>query len=60
MNSESINDIVDSALTKGTIEAECENCGVSIECEISAKTAWCEVCEKMVRIKNPLITMGLQ
>ena len=58
MKAESIQEIVDSALISGTIEAECEKCGMSIECESDAKTAWCDVCEKVVKIKNPLIELG--
>ena len=58
MKEESIQEIVDSALIHGTVEAECERCGMTIECSIDAKRAWCDKCEKTVDIKNPLITMG--
>jgi hypothetical protein len=58
MISEQYQEIVDTALLKGIVEADCMECGMSIECEIDAKTAWCDVCEKTVRVKNPLIELG--
>jgi hypothetical protein len=58
MKNDSIGDIVDSALLNGIVEAECEKCGMSIQCETDAKTAWCGLCEKRVTVKNPLKELG--
>lgn len=58
MKSEFIEKIVDQALMTGTVEADCMECGIAIECPTDAKKAWCDRCEKTVDIKNPLITMG--
>jgi hypothetical protein len=56
----SIIEMVDEALLNGTIEAECKQCGMPIQCETDSKTAWCEICEKVVKVKNPLIELGLR
>ena len=58
MKENSIQEIVDLALLSGIVEAECEICGTSIQCEFDAKTAWCRICEKSVTIKNPLKRLG--
>jgi hypothetical protein len=58
MKSEFIERMVDQALIKGTVEADCMECDMAIECSTDAKRAWCDNCEKTVDIKNPLITMG--
>ena len=58
MKNETIQEIVDSALISGTVEAECLECGITIQCETSASTAWCEICGKIVKIKNPLMELG--
>ena len=50
--------IVDKALLEGIVEADCCECGMSIECESGVKTAWCDICQKIVKVKNPLIEMG--
>ena len=58
VKSEMIEEIVDSALIYGMVDAECTECGVSIQCETDALTAWCEICSKIVKIKNPVIELG--
>ena len=58
MKTETIQEIVDSALISGTVEAECLECGITIQCETNASTTWCEICGKIVKIKNPLMELG--
>ena len=58
MTTETIHDIVDSALLSGMVEAECMECGMTIQCETGATTAWCNNCDRIVKIKNPLIDIG--
>ena len=60
MATEAIQKLVDSALLSGTVEAECEECGLSIQCETDASRAWCDICNKIVRVKNPLIELGFK
>ncbi|MBW2173226.1 MAG: hypothetical protein JRF64_00995 [Deltaproteobacteria bacterium] len=57
MNSR-IEDMADSALLEGIIDAECMECGILIQCEPDAATAWCESCDKVVRVKNYLRIHG--
>jgi len=58
MTTEMIQKIVDSAIMSGMVEAECSECGITIQCETDASTAWCDNCDKIVKIKNPLIDLG--
>jgi len=58
MKTETMQEIVDTALINGTVEAECVECGWSIHCESSASSAWCDNCGKIVKIKNPVIELG--
>ena len=58
MTTETIQEIVDSALISGIVEAECMECGMTIQCETDASTAWCDNCDRIVKIKNPLKDMG--
>jgi len=58
MESEDIEKMVDAALIEGIIEAECMECGVSIQCEPDATTAWCGNCEKVVKVRNFLRALG--
>jgi len=55
---ENIKDMVDSALLNGIIEAECMDCGTSLQCEPDATQAWCDNCDKMVNVRNDLIKFG--
>lgn len=57
MNSR-IEDMADSALLQGIIDAECMECGILIQCEPDAATAWCDNCGKVVRVKNYLRIHG--
>ncbi len=57
MNSR-IEDIADSALLEGIIDAECMECGILIQCEPDAIAAWCDNCDKVVRVKNYLRIHG--
>ena len=56
---EKIEEMADSALLDGVIEAECGQCGMLIQCEPDAATAWCDNCDKVVSVKNYLRTYGL-
>ena len=58
MKSEFIEEMVDQALVKGTVETDCMECGMGIECPANASRAWCDNCEKMVDIKNPVRELG--
>ena len=58
MKTETIQEIVDSALISGIVEAECMECGMTIQCETDASTSWCDNCDRIVKIKNPMIDMG--
>jgi hypothetical protein len=58
MRAETLQEIVDSAILSGTVEVECVECGLSIICETDAATTWCDVCSKVVRVRNPLIELG--
>ena len=58
MTSGGIKELVDRALMSGTVEAECTECGITIQCEASALTAWCDQCEKTVKVVNPLTKLG--
>ncbi len=53
-----IYEFVDNAYLEGIIEAECKECGLMIQCELDATSAYCDICEKTVRVKNFLIDMG--
>jgi len=59
MKSEKVEKMVDAALIEGVIEAECMECGVTIQCEFDATTAWCENCKKVVKVNNFLRILGL-
>ncbi len=58
MTTETIHEIVDSALLSGMVEAECMKCGMTIQCETDASSAWCDNCDRIVKILNPMIDMG--
>jgi hypothetical protein len=58
VESEDIEKMVDAALLEGLIEAECMECGVSIQCEPDATTAWCGNCKKVVKVMNFLRALG--
>jgi len=53
-----LKEIVDAALLDGIVEAECTKCGMGLQCEPDATTAWCDNCDKIVKVKNPLIING--
>ena len=58
MGIENITEMVDSALLNGVIECECMECGISLQCEPDATKAWCDNCDKLVKIRNDLIKFG--
>ena len=60
MATEAIQELVDSALLSGMVEVECTECGMTIQCETDASRSWCGVCNKVVRVKNPLIELGFK
>jgi predicted RNA-binding Zn-ribbon protein involved in translation (DUF1610 family) len=58
MGTEDIEQLVDSALLKGILEAECLQCGTSLQCEPDATHTWCDNCNQIVRVRNELIKLG--
>ena len=58
MGTENIGKVVDSALLSGIIESECMECGTSLQCEPDAGEAWCDNCDKIVKVRNDLIKFG--
>ena len=52
MDMRSIEEMADAALIERIIEAECMECGISIQCEPDARTAWCDNCDKIVKVRN--------
>jgi len=58
MESWEIEKMVDDALLKGIIEAECMECGLTMQCEADATTAWCDNCDKTVKVRNFLKELG--
>ena len=56
---EHIQKLADDALMEGIIEAECTDCGTTIQCEPDARTAWCDNCNKSVKVKNILQALGM-
>jgi hypothetical protein len=58
MDESGISQLVDKALLEGIIEAECMECGVSLQCRPDAKQSWCDNCNKTVEIRNDLIKHG--
>jgi hypothetical protein len=58
MKQEEIEQMVDDALMEGIIEAECMECGLTIQCEADATTAWCDNCNRVVTVKNFLKDLG--
>ena len=59
MDTEQIEEIADAALMDGIIEAECLECGATIQCEPDARTAWCDNCGKHVKVENLLHVLGM-
>ena len=59
MTQKELNEMVDDALEQGIIEADCVECGYTIQCEPDAKKAWCENCGKLVKINNFMGHFGL-
>lgn len=59
MDMEEIEQMAEAALLDGIIDAECTECGISVQCEPDAGTAWCERCDKVVKVKNLLRMYGL-
>jgi hypothetical protein len=58
MESKDIEKMVDDALLKGIIEVECMECGLTIQCEPDATTAWCDNCSRVVKIRNFMKQLG--
>ncbi len=59
MDMEKIEEMARATLLEGIIEAECMECGIATQCEPDAKTAWCDNCNKVVKVRNFLIALGL-
>ena len=58
MKPEEIEQIVDDALITGIIEAECTQCGITLQCEADANTAFCQNCNETVTVRNILQELG--
>jgi len=58
MESWEIEKMVDDALLEGIIEAECMECGITIQCEADTTTACCDNCDKTVKVRNFLKQLG--
>jgi ribosomal protein S27E len=58
MESDEIENMVDDALLKGIIEAECVECGHTTQCEADATTAWCNNCSRAVKVRNFMKHLG--
>ena len=58
MKSDEIEKMVDDALMEGIIEAECMECGITIQCETDATTAFCQNCNKVVKVHNFMQELG--
>ena len=58
MEKENVEQLVDSALLNGILEAECLQCGTTLQCAPDATRAWCDNCEKIVKVRNELIKLG--
>lgn len=59
MTQEEINELVDDALEQGIIEADCVECGYTIQCGFDAQKAWCDNCCKIVKVHNFMGHLGL-
>ena len=59
MDTRELEELVDAAILEGIIEAECVDCGVTIQCEPDARTAWCDNCNKLVKVNNILLELGM-
>ena len=59
MKDEELAQMVDTALLDGLIEAECLTCGMILQCEPDAESAWCDHCGRIAKIRNPIIESGL-
>ena len=58
MKSDDIEKMVDDALMEGIIEVECLECGLTIQCEADATTAFCDNCDRVVKVRNFLQELG--
>ena len=58
MNLEEFNRRVDEVLMNGYLDADCTECGFTIQVETDATTAWCHNCDKLVKINNFMVQMG--
>ena len=54
-----IQKILEEALMDGVVISKCKKCRKEIRTEPDAQTAWCEGCNKIVDVVNPLIIAGL-
>jgi hypothetical protein len=54
MDIEEMGEAIDNALLEGIIEAQCPECGSSVQCASDESSSWCEHCNKMVNVKNVL------
>ena len=59
METRELEELVDAAILEGIIEAECVECGITIQCEPDARTAWCDNCNKLVKVNNILLALGM-
>ena len=59
MDIKQIEELADAAILEGIIEAECVECGTTIQCEPDARTAWCDNCNRLVKVDNILLALGM-
>ena len=53
-----LSELFDEALFTGIVLAACAECGMSIQCEPNKQVAWCDTCNKMVKVENDLMKLG--
>ena len=58
MDTRQIEKLVDAAILEGIIEVECMECGITIQCESDTAIAWCDNCNKMIKVRNFLHDLG--
>jgi len=59
MTTKELMEKVDNVLMSGILEADCTECGNTVICEPDAKTSWCDICGKVVKVNNFMIQNGL-
>ena len=58
MKKNSIEEMLEQAVSEGIIEIQCPECGATITSEPDAEELFCQECERATT-KNPLVEEGL-